>query len=150
VKRLVGLTPQARVAVHLIPQPNGCLNWEGACSEWGYGQVNIDGKIVYVHKQIWEWANGPVPPGWEVDHQCWNRKCGNLDHLEAVPKRINGLRGTSPPAWHAQKTTCPNGHPYDAIARYLTGKHAGKVRRICRHCENARRRARYEEQQRCA
>lgn len=145
MKHLIGITPRERVALHLIKQPSGCLEWEGCCSDYGYPQVNIDGRIVYVHKQVWEWANGPVPKGWEVDHTCRNRRCGNLDHLEAVPKRINGLRGNSPPAQHARKQACPNGHSYDAIARYRSGKQ----RRYCRQCESARRRKRYQEQ-RCA
>ena len=139
MKKLYLLTPQARVVAHLIPQPNGCLNWEGHCSEWGYGQVNIDGRIVYVHKQVWEWAHGPVPKGWEVDHKCRNKQCGNLDHLEAVPKRINGLRGVSPAAQHAKKTTCPNGHPYDR----RSPRPYGGFGRYCSICTNARRRERY-------
>lgn len=127
MKRLIGLSPLARVQAHLIEQPTGCYEWEGCCSKWGYPQVRIAGRVVCVHKWLWEQVHGPVPSGWEVDHLCRNQKCGLLAHLEAVPKRINGLRGTSPAAQHAKKTTCPNGHPYDRF---------WKSRR-CRRCATA-------------
>ena len=141
MKKILGLTPHARVLAHLIEQPTGCLEWEGCCSRWGYPQVRIDGRVVYVHKWIWEQAHGPVPAGWQVDHLCRNPRCGNLQHLEAVPKRVNGLRGVSPPAQHARKTTCPAGHPYDALVKHPSGY----PRRHCRRCDSAQRRARYQE-----
>jgi hypothetical protein len=34
------------------------------------------------YKLIYEWEQGPIPPGWTIDHTCGLKDC--LDHLEAV------------------------------------------------------------------
>ena len=134
MKRIAGCSPLARVLAHLIPVENGCLIWEGCCSRWGYGQVNVGGVIVYVHRWVWELVHGPIPDGWEVDHLCRNRRCGKLEHLEAVPKAVNTLRGVGQSAVHARKTHCPVGHPYDVLVR----RGNGRVTRRCRRCEAVR------------
>jgi len=134
MKRIYGRTPLERILAHLIPAANGCLEWEGCCSAWGYGQANVDGVIVYIHKWLWELVHGPVPAGWEVDHLCRNRRCGNVLHLEAVPKAVNTLRGVGQSALHAKKTHCPLGHPYDVIVVRARGRST----RRCKRCEQVR------------
>lgn len=130
---------QERLQARLQVQADGCHVWHGHRSAWGYGQINVNNRIVYVHRQVWEWAHGPLPAGWEVDHLCRNRLCANLRHLEAVPKRVNTLRGQSPAAQHAKKTTCPNGHAYNTVVHRGNGRDT----RRCSICTNARRRERY-------
>lgn len=70
-----------------------CLIFTGATSR-GYGYIQGDhGKVVVVHRMAWEWANGPVPEGMEVDHVlargCMSRACFNVAHLEPVTKAEN-------------------------------------------------------------
>lgn len=71
----------------------GCITWEGGLTNAGYGQISVDGKMQLVHRHTYEWVNGPIPDGLEIDHLCRNRACCNSGHLEAVTHRENGLRG---------------------------------------------------------
>lgn len=72
----------------------------GDCWEWtrgrdgnGYGRARADGKMVYVHRQVWTELVGPIPAGLELDHLCRNPACCNPDHLEPVTHRENIRRG---------------------------------------------------------
>ena len=77
-----------------IPEPNsGCLLWEGCLHhvppskipQHGfiqmYGSVRLRGKMVKVHRVMFEGANGPIPDGAQVLHRCDVRLCCNPDHL---------------------------------------------------------------------
>ncbi len=59
-----------------------CLIWQGGTGSQGYGQV----REGYVHRLIFEAANGPLPEGFDIHHLCRQKACVNLDHLEALPK----------------------------------------------------------------
>jgi hypothetical protein len=61
-----------------------CREWQGRRTKDGYG-VKPTGKRgagVYVHRWVWEQANGPIPPGMEVMHICDNPPCYLLAHLK--------------------------------------------------------------------
>ena len=60
---------------------NGCVEWTGARSKAGYGQVRIRRKLHYVHRLIWESAEGPIPEGMVVCHSCDNPACFRVSHL---------------------------------------------------------------------
>ena len=66
-----------------------CLVWTGARSSAGYGQRWRDGKVRYVHRETWEEANGPIPPGMLVMHTCDNPPCFRLAHLRLGTQRDN-------------------------------------------------------------
>lgn len=117
-----------------------CWVWVGAASQWGYPMVRIADKCEYVHRVMHEQAHGPVPAGYMVDHLCRNTRCINPDHLEAVTKRENTLRGTSTAAVHAKKTHCDHGHPFDAGNTYIRRDTGG---RMCRTCGRQRALAKY-------
>lgn len=126
-------------------RPNGCLGWTGKPSSSGYGIVrHADGRDVYVHVVAWERVNGPVPPGYQVDHICHNedptcndgddclhRTCVEPSHLVAKPQRDNILAGKGPCAVNARKTRCIRGHLFDEENTYwrLDG---GRTCRACR------------------
>lgn len=128
--------PETRFASRLRPA-NGCLLWTGTLTRGGYGQIRVGGRLVYVHRFAWERVNGPVPSGLELDHLCRNRTCVNPDHLEAVTRQVNTLRGVSFAASNARKTHCPFGHEYTPDNTYVNPKGS----RVCRTCKNARHRA---------
>lgn len=73
----------------------GCWQWTGARHKKGYGVFGVgsmkDGtrRAVRVHRWFWEWLNGAVPTGKELDHLCRNRLCVNPDHLEPVTHTEN-------------------------------------------------------------
>lgn len=58
-----------------------CLEWTGARSGHGYGNVHWRGKFVPTHRMVWMIAKGSIPDGLHVLHHCDNRPCGNEGHL---------------------------------------------------------------------
>lgn len=61
--------------------PNGCHEWQGAKSNFGYGRVVYDGEVVSTHRLAYQLAYGPVPEGLFILHQCDNPPCCRPDHL---------------------------------------------------------------------
>ena len=76
-----------------VEREKGCIIWTGAVSGFGYGKINVDGDLLYVHRLAYEFAHGPVPEGLVVDHRCNEKRCVNPDHLEAVTTYENLRRG---------------------------------------------------------
>jgi hypothetical protein len=71
-----------------------CWEFTGSLVTKGYGQIRgDDGPLVLVHRLVYEYLVGPIPPGMQLDHLCRNRRCCNPDHLEPVTNRANVLRG---------------------------------------------------------
>lgn len=116
------------IPVH-APELGPCWLWTGAKTTAGYGEF-WDGKGIYAH----HFLLGRPSAGTEYDHLCRNHGCVRPSHLEAVSHTINILRGTSPSAFHAVKTHCPQGHPYDEKNTY----HAKRGGRMCRSCNRLR------------
>ena len=109
---------------------DGCWLWKGGGSH-GYGRFTVDasGRYVYAHIWAWNFCNGPVPDGLELDHLCRKTACVRPDHLEPVTHAENirrGLRGRL-------VTHCPQGHEYtpENTAIYVG-------RRNCRTCHRAK------------
>lgn len=107
----------------------GCWSWPGRES-FGYGRVEMDGRVLMVHRVVYERLRGPIPDGLCLDHLCRNRYCANPDHLEPVTQRENTLRGVGVTARNARKTHCLNGHEFD----YISPKRGG---RRCLTCNKA-------------
>ena len=60
----------------------GCLEWTGARTSTGYGQVYVRaGKRVRAHRLAWEFARGAIPVGMSVLHRCDNPVCCDVEHL---------------------------------------------------------------------
>lgn len=73
-----------------------CLIWQGALTDDGYGRARIGGrKKRLTHVLMWEYVNGPVPAGLELDHLCRVRACGEPAHLEPVTTAVNARRGAN-------------------------------------------------------
>lgn len=120
-----------RCLEHPRPNPNG------------YGYIKVaPGRNVIVHRWLYERWMGPVPEGLELDHLCRNKACANPAHLEAVTHAENVRR-----APFAQRTHCPQGHPYEGDNLYV--RPSNPHRRDCRECHRAFSR-KYRERQRAA
>jgi hypothetical protein len=56
----------------------------------GYHTISIGGgRKAYGHVVAYELFVGPVPEGWDVDHQCDTPWCCNPDHLKAMTHSDN-------------------------------------------------------------
>lgn len=42
---------------------------------------------VFLHRLVWEEANGLVPKGYSLHHTCTNRACCNIEHLQLMTKK---------------------------------------------------------------
>lgn len=143
----------ARLAIDVA---SGCWLWPGATSS-GYGRVRwTDSAGVHwgaAHRIMYAAKFGAIPEGLDVDHQCHDpatcqparpvdcphRRCCNPDHLAAMSRRDNLLRGGTITADRAATTHCPQGHPYDERNTMMSKK----GQRECRECRYARNRAYY-------
>lgn len=104
----------------------GCLLWGGAKAD-GYGVINIDGKTAYMHRLAYEDAHGPIPDGYEVDHECRRRNCCALAHLVLVTRAENERRKR----WRnrVKQRECRLGHDLR-----LWGMVTPEGGRVCRQC----------------
>lgn len=104
-----------------VEQQSGCWLWTGAITRDGYGHFGINHRPVLAHKWLWEYLNGPVSDGLELDHLCRVRHCVLPGHLEPVTHATNMARSAS--------GNCRGGHPLVSGNVYQQGK-----RRRCRRC----------------
>jgi hypothetical protein len=73
-----------------------CVQWTGAISSTGYGNLKVEGQTVLAHRLSYQMAYGRIPEGMVLDHLCSRRRCTNPLHLDPVPQRENVRRGASP------------------------------------------------------
>lgn len=78
----------AIIEARSIPEPNtGCHLWEGSIKHPKpgksamYGNVRLGGRMVGVHRVMFEAAYGPLPAGAQVLHRCDVGLCCNPAHL---------------------------------------------------------------------
>ena len=75
------LDPSEALSYYVKEVTNGCVEWTAAKDKDGYGKIKVARRSVRAHRFAWEQANGPIPEGMKVDHECWNHACVNVDHL---------------------------------------------------------------------
>ena len=113
-------------------QGDCCWNWKGEKTWDGYARLWSKNGHLRAARMAFENFIGAIPNGHEIDHLCVNKGCVNPLHLEAVPHRINLLRGLSPAGINAAKTHCIHGHLFSAENTYLKPNGA----RNCKQCLN--------------
>jgi hypothetical protein len=113
---------------------NGCLEWTGPLSQFGYALFRTKRKNFRVHRWAYERFIGPIPEGKVLDHICRNRKCVNPHHLEPVTLVENLDRGIRTNQ-NRDRTYCQHGHEFTPENTYYSG---GK--RACKTCHYWRQR----------
>lgn len=119
--------------------PAACIEYRGVTNDDGYPcfQRGHYGRMTKhsVARWLWEYLEGPIPPGLTIDHVCVNRRCVNLGHLRLLSHAENA-RDAASRHWGARDRAvpCPRGHIY---MRSETGP------RGCRVCQHAAQRAWY-------
>lgn len=134
--------------------PDECWPWLGSTVEDGYGRVMKNRVTHKAHRLSYEIHNGPIPANLVIDHLChgWDegcdldqdcphRRCVNPAHLEAVPDRVNILRGRGFAGNAARKTHCPANHPL-AGENLLDSASGFRICRTCKRDKERERRAR--------
>ena len=124
-----------RLARKLVVRDSGCIEWTGATTAKGYGQIGVNGKTVLTHRLAWGLAHPgePLPP--VVRHfVCDNPPCSNPEHLRPGTKAENSAdmvaKGRAVNG-EADKTHCSNNHLYDAANTYVD-KRGWRVCLACR------------------
>lgn len=129
----------------MVNRTDTCWLWTGVLNKGGYGSFRPDPKRPTIPAHVWAYvqANGPIPKGMVLDHQCHDpkvchlgnkcphRHCVNPAHMIPVLSGTNTSRDRQS-SNEARKTHCPHDHPYDDQNTYFTP--AGK--RQCRTCRN--------------
>jgi hypothetical protein len=123
-----------------------CKEWAQARDRDGYGLRQYggkNGKLVRVHRLVWEQANGPIPDGQWVLHKCDNPSCYEVAHLFLGTVADNNRDTAAKGRTHGQKQThCKHGHAFTPENTYLEHRPDGRVARRCRACRAARQRER--------
>lgn len=106
----------------------GCELWTGSLNSNGYGtHWDKEGRPRLAHYVAWESANGRVPAGKVLDHQCRRRTCRAVAHLEVVSQSENTRRQR----WshRATRAKCSKGHDL-----WKHGRRTDAGGTICRAC----------------
>lgn len=79
--------------------PKGCWEWTSS-HDGRYGTFSLNKRKPKAHRLSFEWSNGPIPDGMQIDHMCWNTRCVNPDHLRLASnaennQNLSGARATS-------------------------------------------------------
>lgn len=106
----------------------GCWEWKGGTNAQGYA-LNNKGTV---HRVWWSERVGPIPSGWQVDHLCFNIRCVNPDHHEAVPREVNNLRRKVRTRMLPWATHCVRGHEMDDMNTIWRPNGTGRQCRLCR------------------
>jgi hypothetical protein len=143
--------PMGRPRVHHVrrlvdhpaptPQSTPCRLWQGATSGNSYGTLRVGQDKVYVHRWVWEQANGPIPPGMQIMHHCDQPLCYRLDHL-ALGTRSDNMMDMSRKGRGRQimqRTECGKGHPLEQLGQCITCKR--EVQKLAARRKRARARA---------
>lgn len=132
-----------------VAGPDECWLWIPTPNWAGYGQIHWDGRSQHAHRISWQIANGPIPAGLDIDHECHNRsdcpagvcvhrRCVNPAHLRTATRSEN-IRASN--RLYPRHETCSRGHEFDEANTYINPR-GGRECRACRYAAVVRHRHR--------
>lgn len=71
--------------------------WLGCVNNKGYPSAFREGRSVLLHRWLYEQEHGEIEKGHHVHHRCNQRRCVNLDHLEATSPAAHNRSHTENP-----------------------------------------------------
>lgn len=126
----------SRYADKIVDTDSGCRVFTGGLTKAGYAPVSNNYRRDYLHRVVYEAANGTIPEGMEIDHTCVNPACCKLAHLELVTHAENMRRIA------ARRTHCRRGHELTPENTYII-RRKGKEQKDCMTCREARPKKNY-------
>lgn len=78
----------------LVRKRNGKPCRPSMCPK-GYQRVSVQGRMLYVHRVLWELVNGPIPNGHTIDHIDGNPENNRLDNLRLASYSENNMNRVS-------------------------------------------------------
>lgn len=125
-----------RFWTHVEHQENGCWLWTGTVNA-KYGAFKIGSRtyktrrMLYAHRFIWEYLNGPIPDGLQLHHVCENKLCVNPEHLELLTVHDHVHKSPNNITYiNLHQTHCHRGHEYTPENTYTF-----RGKRHCRECQ---------------
>lgn len=81
---------EERINLNVKRAKNGCLEWQLARNQDGYGVVRLTPETtIHAHRLAWVTFVGPIPEGMCVLHHCDNPACCDVNHLFLGTKADN-------------------------------------------------------------
>lgn len=81
---------QVAFVAMLNQQTDDCVLWPFSKTSWGYGHLQVDGKMRQVHRLACEHLHGPPPTDLhQAAHTCGVRLCVNSRHLRWATRKEN-------------------------------------------------------------
>ena len=109
----------------------------------GYVQCCVKNKRWMVHRWMYTYAKGPIPPGHVVGHECDTPPCCNPDHLKAITELENSADMIAKRRnYEQQRTHCPRNHEYSEENTVWKIAASGRPCRECKTCVRMRSRLR--------
>ena len=72
-----------------VQRQGECFMFTGHKDECGYGRINKDGKLVRLHRAVWERDHGSIPAHHVVMHVCDRPACIEPSHLRLGTQSAN-------------------------------------------------------------
>ena len=72
-----------------VDKTGDCWVWTAKGNKKGYGRFYLDGGPRLAHRVAYEFANGQIPDGLDLDHTCHVHACVNQAHLRPVTNAQN-------------------------------------------------------------